>query len=241
MAGYLIYLPGRNQQSPDHLSAVGLADLQTDDAPSQHQIGIGPDGGSGTLLWWENPRRMDRVPAKRYDADTQVWHKRRRGAVWYGWEVERPPTPLCIERRSPMPGFGIPLADGNEWVVPNVQQLPAVLGLDDDGKLTREVAAAYQDYYRQAWDALGWFDESCSSGAVPFDEAFRFAVLALSINYRLNVDLCSVLGLLRTDNVLSLVAAAVEREALLATLDRIKKKQPPATSDISATSAGDPA
>lgn len=241
MAGYLIYLPGRNQQSPDHLTAVGLADLQTDNPPSQHQIGIGPDGGSGTLLWWENPRRMDSVPAKRYDEDTQTWHKRRRGAVWYGWEVERPPTPFCIERRSPMPGFAVPLADGNEWIVPNVQQVPAVLGIDDDGKLTREVAAAYRDYYRQAWEALNWFDESYASGVVPFEEAFYLAVNALSINYRLNADLCSLLGLLRTDNVLSLVAAVVERDALLATLDRIKKKQPSETSDTSATSAGVPA
>ncbi len=242
MAGYFIYLPGRNQQSPDHLSAVGLAELQTDDKPSQHQIGIGPDGGSGTLLWWERPDRIDRVPIRKcYDAETQTWHKRRRGAVWYGWEIDNPPGPLCVERRTPLPGFPVVLGDGYEWIVPSVQQLPAVLGIDDDGKLTREVVAAYQGYYRQAWEALNWFDAAYSSGDVLFDDAFRFAVQALSINYRVNADLCTLLGLLRTDNVLNVVAAAVEREALLNTLARIKKKQQSATSDTSATSAGAPA
>lgn len=229
MAGLLIYIPGRHGQNPEMLRDVGLGALLTSDdsGPSfAAVINNGPDGGAGALAFWD-ALSQDRVPRPTINKESQVWQAAKpcgdlqAGRFWLGYEKSRPPTPECLSRRHQHPGEAVTLNDGNEWLIPVARQLPRVLGLDESGNVGSRVDDSYREFFEQAYAIFDLFDLTGDGNAtLPHKDGYEFASLALSINYRVNRDVCDFLGLIGTKSLFDIPKVVCELEKLLPVLEK---------------------
>lgn len=229
MAGFLIYLPGERGSHPDVLRKVGLGELLApDDAGPMFfdVIAGGPDGSTGKGVLWEHDD-ASRRPARTINLETQEWHPAKAcgdlpaGRFWLGRERSRPVRPEDLERKVMHPGADVILEDRQAWHVPIARQLPRVLGLTDDGQVGGRVKDAYRDFYHAAWSIFDLFGLTPEGMAiVPEREGYEFCAQALSINYRVNRDVCDFLGLIGTAALVAIPKAVIEMEELIEWLEK---------------------
>lgn len=214
MQTLLIYLPGKQGASRELLEDAALGELlDSGSAPSCMSIDPpkGPDGCGGVVAFWGQG-----LPA----IDDYVFEPGKgsnRQKFWLGKPKGAKLAPAELAREKMMIGAEVLLADSQAWLVPIARQLPELLGLGDDGRWSGVVLPQYREFYDAAWRALEWLtpgeDGLCKADA---QIAADFACRALSINYRVNRDVASFLGLLTSDTVFEVARAAVEFHAILA-------------------------
>ena len=100
-------------------------------------------------------------------------------------------------------GHRFKMQNGEHWLIPVPQQLPAEVILGDDGHWKTEPCRQFQAFNNAAQK---WFE---FLAAIPpdgeldidFDDAVSFVTMALSINYRLTPEIVSALRLFRADMI----------------------------------------
>lgn len=222
MAGLLLFFPSERVEKdlPALFARTGLAELLDphDDQPGvvEDLIPCGPSRTAGTLCHWPTARGEQAQPV--IASDRQTWYEAKprdglpKGRVWIGYETARRPRPVDLQRTKLHPGQAVRLADGQDWLVPIVRELPQLYGYDDDGELaTRFDVPRYQDVFDRTWQ---WCErirgaaiqEQAAEGQsfrVSFDRRDYFAYVAdlLALHYRINRDVVDALGLLATGDV----------------------------------------
>jgi len=222
---FAIYFPQKTGCNVQHFHDAGLADLLDDVVPAFTDFQPGPDGLQGIAASWAG---------RPITCGEFEWTKCRGGKFWLGKLANEKPKPEWFARADVQLGADVTFADGQEWHVPIARQLPQLLGLDDAGNLTKKLLPQYQRFWDEAFKTLKWF-ESNESRVMHYDqrEMFDFVSLALSINYRLNPDVASWLGLIRNDVGWSVAGVVTEWEGL----ERAQKKTESAGSPTSAGGA----
>lgn len=157
MAHFSLWVPGAKGEPADVLSAVGLADLVSDNdlAPTGMPLSIpGPSGGPGLLIQWIDAAATDPTAQPRigYHQQQQDWQAlpafkmtqdketilRPQGTVWIGFEKDRPLRPGDLLRRGPRPGLpryagrAVTLGDNHDWILPNQFRLPMEFAIDPE-------------------------------------------------------------------------------------------------------------
>ena len=160
---------------------------------------------------------------------------------WLGRPREDRLTPADLARPKLQLGADVVLADGHVWHVPIARQLPQLLGLNDAGEWTGVVVPQYRAFYDAAWAALDWLaPDETGVCRVDAQQGADFAAAALSINYRINRDVASFLGLLTSESIFEVSRAVIEFDAIVAAGAAAQKKTA-AASDTPASAAGPPA
>lgn len=236
MAGYVIYIPGGRGYSPEQLDAVGLAGLREGSIELAEAL-PGPDGNNGVIVAWSHPGK----PTV-FDADRFTWHpavpegELAAGRYFMGLPNEGV-CPADIVRKETYPGWFVPLFAGHKWNIPAAAQLPHRHALDAQGQHTRKIVERFQAYWDQsqqyAAQIFAAADQllaaAAETGQDPGElttkftlaDTWNFCVTALSINYRLNADLVSLLGGLDDNQMANICKAAAD----LPTLVRIETQK----------------
>jgi hypothetical protein len=244
---YYLYFPGATGITDEHLARCGLEDLARGQSPTWFEPPRGPDGKRGMACTWLRgngddpplgivesqkwtPCRPAAIPGGKLEA----------GAYWVGVDRERPVRPEDIERAEPFAGHRVPLDDDQIWTVPIARRLPHCHGLDDRGAYCRQIHPRFAAFWQRsesfAAELLTVVRQltlmATRKGAKPTDtlnaqfdmaETFDFAVEALAMNYRLNAELVTTLGLLDDCGLLDVVKAVVDLPTLIGA-EREKKK-----------------
>ena len=213
---YVIFIPNKSAANRQNLIDAGLGDLlpKGDESPMcADLIGRGPGDLPGQVWAWG-----DAIPA--YLPDRQTWTADKQGRFWLGITTELPPTPQQIMRRNPIKGPALPLTDGHEWVVPNVEQLPCGFAMDDQGEVIRVPLAPYRHFASEC----EWALDSITAAAKGEDvtewlRTFEFAALALSLNYRLHRNLLLMLDPLTEEHPVQITVGAIDRKKFLAAIN----------------------
>lgn len=201
---FQIFVPQKSDVAGT-LIDVGLAHLAQDfDAKSS--TGPATEAGhvdAGAVFAWRTPG------AHRwgFEPDEQTWiaaaadpeRDLPAGRYYVGCWNASPPTPRDLSRRYQERGDFLKLGDGHDWLVPVAADLPRDLLLQDDGSLKFELQRQFYDYgvAVDAWSRRVEHlnSESTDGNPVSFEETFRFALQALSINYRITPEVAAHLRL----------------------------------------------
>lgn len=197
--------------------------------------GSGPGGESGVIvapvpIGGQVPETFGFFP------DRQKWINC--GPHWLGYELGTLPGPEVLRRKSLLPGYEVPLGDGQVWQVSVIRRLgkfpalPRTMALNDTGEFVTDVLPEFAG----TWDASAeMFDFLFRAESIPFEQVFALAVEALAVNYRVGPREVSVLGLLNTVNFQSVFEAACDWRQLCELLnipdeEGQKKSAPPPVS-----------
>lgn len=194
----------------------------------------GPDGSSGVILTTQ-PALGQEIPHKLgYYPAEQTWSAvRGQGsgvrhqaeslltpdscplspAYYLGYDNTHKPTPEFLARPELVSGYEHELGDGRYWTCPTIRHygrspnLPRTMGLDAEGVFGMRVLPAFE----WAWQLSGEIWERVFVAPnLPWPDAFRLAVGALSLNYRIGPHEASALGLVTTSNFQSIFDAAID-------------------------------
>lgn len=229
-AAMLYYVPGRSggwfsaalTGIPERLRGRFVTHTRQDGSP-------GPDGGRGLLIAWQQGVEV------RYEPRTQRWQ--RCGDHWRGVRTDYRPEELAKDA-PPAEGYPVRLGDGRQWVVPVAladapnYAIPWREGLDDEGRLVRQVDPAYAGVCRVAaglWQAM----EATGRLQMEDDDLRRACATALAVNYRVDLEDCLFLGLLTSEAYAGIVRAILDLPALEEML-----RDPKVRAGLSAASGG---
>jgi hypothetical protein len=233
MASYQIYIPGARGASPDRLTEVGL-DVH-DAQASVEAIEVfhnGPDaaqGGSGcgVCFFWLDPEQPEFNPRPGVHPGQQEWTpakasgKLPAGRFWMGRELAYAVEPASLLRKSHETSTPVELADGQIWYIPAVRRLPCKFALDDRGNPARRIEPRYEWFYQQAEAYLNLFLTREPGSAIEIEQAWPFALRALSMNYRVDANIVDWLGLLNDLTIVNLIGATFE----WTTLERVEAQK----------------
>lgn len=185
-----LFLPGKIAGTTQNLIDAGLGTLlrPDDDQPGCCDlIGPGPGGLAGQVWSWG---------AACYAPDKQTWHKARGADYWYGFDNNQPPHDALARRKQ----YGGRVTLYRAWQVPCVDQVPHKIDLDADGQLVRLPDTAYQKFADEAGQLLQVFADFGRNQQDPAEFNWQrqatFVVSALALNYRINLEIATRLGLL---------------------------------------------
>jgi hypothetical protein len=208
-----IFLPNKAGFKPEDFREVGLEDLLRDGdlLPDAYDlVRPGPAGMMGTVLCW---RHASNRPG--YRPECQAWQPAKpdktRGLSagrFYLCLDETAPETLAREKAACLDG-GIPvrLADGREWTLPNGTRMPVRFALDDQGQVIRLPTRKVEKIYERTLWAYRSLETYAREGTpVPCEEALAYLAEMLSINYRVNLEICLALGLFDESNFVRAMA-----------------------------------
>jgi hypothetical protein len=177
-----------------------------------------------------------------YCPDEQEWIDC--GGYWMGWSREDRPRPEFLARSPLVSGYDTVLGDGLAWTCPTIRKggrapnLPRTMGLDAAGEFAMRIIPAFD----WAWELSGEiFDRVFGSQEMSWSEAYRLAVSALSLNYRVGPREASQLGLITTENFQRVAEAVVDWDVVKELLaetpedESVKKKEGSAVEPVSST------
>ena len=210
---FAIYLPGKTGANPEHLAGVGLGDLLAPDdhAPSYTSLHPGPDGGAGVAVHWGGSMARS--------ADFE-WTKNPRGNFWFGRSGQLGPADFA--RRRQLDGRAVIMGDAQEWTIATARQLPQFLSFTSTGKVSANLVPQFKRYYEACWAFWNLVStpDADQRVTIKWADAAVFIGLALSINYRVNVDVAAWLELMRTDRLFEVPEAACELDLITAALQK---------------------
>lgn len=240
MAAPLYFLPnssqadivaaGTGELNLDRLRELGIAGPFGDVRPGEFRAvelrTTGPGNLGGLLLEAFSPGRAGGRFG--YYPDSQTWTEAGPG-VWIGIDRLSPVTPADLVRRETVPGDVVRLTDGNGWQIPKVRtarggtELPFAMWRDATGRLRQHVRANYRELWNWAAEVWGLL---YNDGAVVWDlgEMLDYTTAVLAINYRFDVNVQRVVGLIDSTNWKTIVAASVDYYTLFELFDDSKKK-----------------
>ncbi|OGT59919.1 MAG: hypothetical protein A3E01_10775 [Gammaproteobacteria bacterium RIFCSPHIGHO2_12_FULL_63_22] len=230
-----LFLPKQAGANPRHLLDAGLGELlrPDDEQPACVDLdGPGPGGQGGQVWSWLSP-----TSAPAYRPESQTWHQARGAPYWYGFDAGQPP-PESLARKFQYGGRTQVLRDGQPWAVPAVDYVPHVIGLDPQGQLCKIPDAAYAQFAAESGELLADFARNqLDSAGWTWQRLFGFVVSALALNYRINAEIATRLGLFRDDDLFTTafyVGAADQVRPILADLEKKKQAESPSGSAPSA-------
>ncbi len=228
----LIFIPNvQGCDAPKHFAGVGLAELLREGDPrpnSNEPLVPGPGGKRGVIYSWG-------IAA--YKPDEQDWFEAKRapllpaGRFWCGWPKGQRPGPdeLLRDRGTTLDGYRARLGDGKEWCVPNSMILPFRFALGDDGQIEKPIARPYEAIREQALWALGEVERYVRQEAdIDWEKAVKYCAFMLSINYRVNLEICLALELFDDKNVGRIMSLSSDYERIVAILSEKKSPAAPA-------------
>jgi hypothetical protein len=224
---YQIFIPDATGCSPDLMREVGLEDLLDGGTSlTACEVTAGPAGRRGVCFWFGDH------PHPGFHKDDQLWTPctprgdKPAGRFWMGQARNLPPLPREMQRTEILAGGQFAtLGDGNEWLIPVPRRLPSIYGLDELGRPTRKVKSIYRDWQERAWEyweiVVAW--KRGGGGDLTIQDAWRFMVDSLTMNYRVNQDIASWLGVIDDTSILKILDAVFEL-GVLNRLEAQKKK-----------------
>ena len=157
-----------------------------------HLDGSGPAGNGGSVLAvWPRGESLDLVG---YFPERQTWQQVRE-QIWVGWNGPGPVKPEALDNGNPwgIDGIITRLADGQEWVVPEIRRptghsLPTDCYRDVHGKLVTPLKPAF----KELWDESGFFFdlfwsvfvEGQTDQKLPLERGLAFLGKVLALRYR---------------------------------------------------------
>lgn len=255
MGVYLYYLPGTNKATLDRetVQKFGLGDVLRDCLETKttfqrrlivnqvHANGPG-EVRSGAILFAEPPDGLDVTHRVDYCPAEQEWVEC--GTYWMGWDKTRPPRPEFLARTPLITGYETVLGDGRAWICPTIRKggrspnIPRTMGIDTAGEFVMKVLPSYD----WAWDlSAEIFDRVFGAQSMAWADAFRLAVSALGLNYRIGPHEASQLGLITTENFQRVAEAAIDWDVVKELLvddsedESVKKKDESAAEPVSST------
>ena len=221
MAGFLYYFPDVDpfQVSPSLLRGRGvilsLRDLFVNWQPS-HNVTVasvihGPDGKCGCYVY-PIPETGNLPRTHGYDPQTQEWEDH--GGYWLGIDTENKPTPPDLIRPTIVSGYEYRLGDDWDWICPVLREpngspnVPQSWGENGDG-FTEKILPQWEWAWKLSEKIWNVFigDEDIERA-----EAWDICCQLLSINYRLGKHEVTKLGLVTSDNYVTIFQAAVNGE-----------------------------
>jgi hypothetical protein len=226
-----IFIPNKSGNSPDYLREVGLGDLLRLDAgdsgpQSIDVVANGPGNQRGSVFYW-----LGSESHPGYHPQSQTWvaaklDKQRQlpaGRFWLCLDGATPDT-LVRDESCRLAGYFVELADGNRWVVPNGMLLPMRPALDDTGSIVKLPARKFEAIHNRTLWALSAIEALHRQGTeIPYAESVVYAAEMLSLNYRVNLEICDALGLFDDQNIGRILFCSTDRDRLLAIADDLKK------------------
>lgn len=205
MAGILVYLPKYAGDERAELVRRGLGSLLEPGIDAIFtETRTGPDGGHGKLVTFlpgSSPREVD--------AETQEWMEAppdgelEKGRYWLGYVKGQKPTAGELQRRDLIDGESVILADNNAWHVPWCEYAPKRLTRDrHTGQEIRVVKSEYKHWVEWSNALFRLFVSDGFHAIVEKDRVVHipnglaYAALSLSQNYRVNMDVIDLLGLI---------------------------------------------
>lgn len=178
----------------------------------------GPNGGKG-FMWFD--RRWTNQIERVRPNDGIEWHKIG-DAVWCGCYQDDTPTPADLLVDDPIPGEGVLLGDGNEWLIPKARRFEEsgfVCALPRQYKYVdgRWARASVLERHKDLWEACEKWDQAINvsesdgeSTTVVIDEIFEIVMPAIRTNYRVSDHEVSILGLVTEENFHRICFAMVD-------------------------------
>lgn len=247
MSNYLLFFEGaRTCNSEQLLDKAGLSSLARDANPEVTVVPQGPTGSAGAIACWRSGKTShDLLPA--FD-ESQKWAPmaadpdvgREPGAVWIGWDPEKPPLPSELIRKKPFPGSFATLRDGRKWLIPEAFQLQRDFGIDQKtGRWVPVVAPEFETFCLRAEaiafqfaQVIGKLEELQLShpelnpkeieAETSIEDALDMAVEALALNYRVTKEIVANFRLFDRETVVRTICAMVSWNELLEVRDQKK-------------------
>jgi len=246
MASPLFFFPDvQSTELADIWYQVGLNDLDSE-VPTAVTTEDGPFGKSGTLAAY-----LDGGPKDPHLINSPLinWLEfpeaelRPGESVYVGIDPTRPLTPECVARKSQYQGSYITLNDENQWLIPHAQDLPKKLKLGKNRQVECIIEDRFQRYYDLAQRAMkevfepfglwmaGGIDLSDQSKitdeikTITIQDGVELAGMALNINYRMNFELATLLGLFSNRLIGGVISCAFSLPDIVATEEDLKKKE----------------
>ncbi len=233
---FAIYIPGRHRNDNAILHEVG-AGWALDPSVTAMFLDVedGPDGGMGKLVYFDSRRRMFPYQVTRIDRASQQWEPAapaddlEAGRYWLGLPLETRPTPDELQRETVIDGLPVVLCDKQSWVVPIADYVPQRLTVNrTTGQQETRPFAAHMPFIDRT-NAIfrhlisdEFQDRVRDELKVIIPDGLSFAALALQQNYRVNLDLLDMLGLVGEFEAVKIAAVATGLE-LLEVADAQKK------------------
>jgi hypothetical protein len=141
MSGFLYFKPGKDTATLDLVKEWGLGYAFSASVTRVKCVANSPTGTGG--ITFSDRNRMGESETK-MDMPNQTWAKIPKSDVWVGYWNDAPPKPEELARPNQLPGYYVPLADEQKWLIPLVRRfdqdgsqfksaLPSYMDLDDDG------------------------------------------------------------------------------------------------------------
>lgn len=205
---FALYLPSRHVSSPAVLRELG-AEWALDPSVSPMFVAViegGPDGGGGTLVYFDPPQAGQ---INRVDLSAQEWQPAApdvdlaAGRYWLGVWKDKKPSPEDLQRQTIVDGAPLRLCDDKHWTIPVSEFAPKRLTLNREtgGEGAQQVLPRYRRFIEQTNAMFRHLvgDEFQGKLAetlrVVIPGGLVYSADALSINYRVNRDLVDMLGL----------------------------------------------
>lgn len=224
MAQPLFFLPDLREEAAKDvglrrqvLKERGLSEVFADvpmvEQPLWELPGRGPDNLPGCLMYYQTP--TGGIPRRaEYRPSEQSWTPVGDGSLlWIGVDTAELPKPEELARKRQYPGYWVRLADGAEWRVPVIRrpdgttELPTDMVWDATGRLVEPIKPMYQSFWDDTAEVAEWFDK----GIDPLrSRALELAIRALSINYRYDRAIHSVVRAIDSESLLAILAATVD-------------------------------
>lgn len=246
MASPLFFFPGvKATELANVWYEVGLHDLDQE-VPTGVTTPDGPFGKSGTLAAYltGGPDDPNLINSSKIEWIEFPEAEMRPGeSVYVGIDPTRPLTPKDVARETMYQGTQITLNDENDWLIPHAQDLPKKISLGKNSKVECVVEDRFQRYYDMAHRAMkdvfepfglwmaGGIDLSDESKVtdeiktVTIQDGVELAGMALNLNYRMNFELATLLGLFSNRLIGGIIACAFSLPDIVATEEDLKKKE----------------
>lgn len=253
MAQPLYFLPHLREKQLESIPQTravlkerGLTDVFADVARDEMTVcelsGRGPGDLSGVILAYKRPdeqipRRLGFYPKE------QAWTPVGDGSqVWLGIDTDEPPTEADLRRKRQYSGYRIELGDGGQWHIPIIRrpdgstELPRQMKWDPTGRLIEPIKPAYESYWQETEQVVKWAQQRSE---VPTTDALELCVRALSINYRFGKAEQNLLGIVDSENWLTLLLCTVDWPKVRAIADALDDpEQKKTTADLNTPSSG---
>ncbi|MCZ6655575.1 MAG: hypothetical protein O7D91_21410 [Planctomycetota bacterium] len=222
MAGLLVYLPDYNGGDNAELTKRGVGDLFDSFVMPIFRpvLSGGPDGGTGTLVAFDNPSRPGSSTVQHVEMDQQKWLEAPAlgeldaGRYWLGYWNKQKPRPEDLQRHSIADGLEVLLADDRRWIIPVAHFLPTRLSRTREGLETQLPLAKHCDFVEdsnalfQHFISDGFQESVASELSVTIPNGLAYAAAALAKNYRVNVDAVDLLELIDSQMVFEIAQVA---------------------------------
>jgi hypothetical protein len=262
MSAPLYFLPGVYRQhliqgdrfSRTVLAGRGLEAIfgDVEHVPSEATVaeisGGGPGGTGGTLLV---PLVPGSPPPVRlgYYPQFQDWTNHG-DQFWLGIDRESPPGPEDLRRTKQIGGYRMALGDGRDWLVPilrrpnGTSEFPSSFGWDAAGVFSSVVRPAYRQLWEDAGELVELFlaNKLREAAKVDLPRLVDWCVRVLAVNYRFDRVMQSALGVIGSDDWMTILAYAIDGPTYLELRGEAQKKTASAEPPTSASSpVGEPA